>query len=133
MERLSLRTAGSRAAIGHEVGHEREAEAAADFALMTNLPVTAAGFVYRDESKATGCSPDWLVGDNSAGEVKTGLLSTVIGHVRRGGVPDEHMPQIQFGLWVTGFTRWYFVAMHPDLPSHIVEVEPDERWQSAIR
>ena len=60
------------------------------------------------------------------------MLSTVVGMVRQGGVPAEHMAQIQFGLWVTGFERWYFVAHHPLLPSHIVPVEPDLHWQDAF-
>ena len=50
----------------------------------------------------------------------------------KAGCQPEHMAQIQFGLWVTGFERWYFVAHHPLLPSHIVPVEPDLHWQDAF-
>ena len=129
---------GFKGSFWTELGHDREAEAAADFSLMTGMPVKATGFVFKDESRLTGCSPDWLAGHvptndyTAAAEIKTGMLSTVVGYVRQGGVPAEHMAQIQFGLWVTGFERWYFVAHHPLLPSHIVPVEPDPEWQDAF-
>ena len=60
-----------------------------------------------------------------------------------GGVPPQHMPQIQFQLWVTGAARAWFVSYAAprddmpwksgaSMPPLIVEVAPDPRWQDAL-
>ena len=115
-----------------ERGQALEPEARAWFELETGQLVKPAGFVYRDESRATGCSPDGLVVPNrvipipEAGlELKCPAAKTHIGYLLTGGLPPAYRMQVQASMWITGLERWHFMSYHPDLPPLHVACEPD--------
>ena len=118
-----------------ERGNELEAEAGAYFALQTGLEPKAVGFVYRDESKRAGCSPDWLCFDGedpaTGVEVKCPYAETHMGYVMGGGA-EKYTPQVQFSLWVTQLPSWWFMSYHPGLPPFLVEQVPEPAWQAAF-
>lgn len=113
-----------------------EAEAKAYFELETGLNVSPVGFVYRDEARNEGCSPDGLIrNDNDeiiAGlELKCPKAETHVQYLRDEKA-DKYLPQVQFSLWATGLPAWYFVAYYPGLPPLLRRFEPDPKWQAAI-
>ena len=116
-------------------GIEFEGEAGAYFSLMTDLEPRAVGFVYRDETKTCGCSPDWLVpdagGDWIAGvEVKCPSATQHMLYLMDGEA-KQYTPQVQYSLWVTQLPVWYFLSYYPGLPPLLREVRPDQKWQDA--
>ena len=150
---------GSKRWIEH--GHACEGEAADYFAWTERKELRPGGLVYRDESRTAACSPDALVYTPdmagvpekapawrfpSAGlELKCPAGWTHIRYLRAGVMPPDYVPQVQFSLWVTGLSRWYFMsyARTPEdpllawrpgtsMPPLLLEVEPDPRWQDAF-
>jgi hypothetical protein len=113
-------------------GQELEPEARDFYEFETGRTTQAVGFVYRDEARMVGCSPDWLVGDDGLGELKCPKAGTHIKHLLGGEVPKGYVPQTQFALWVTGRAWIDFMSYHPNLPPFIARVEPDEKWQAAL-
>ena len=114
-----------------ERGHEMEAEAFAAFALATDAEPWTVGFVYRDESRRTGFSPDFML-DGAHGELKCPMRKTHIRYLRAGTLPAQYVPQLQFGLWCTGYPLAWFMSYYPGFRSLILRVEPDPRWQDAL-
>lgn len=117
-------------------GSELEGQAGAYFSLQTGHDPQAVGFVYRDDSRQAGCSPDWMIkdtgGDWIAGvEVKCPKASTHVGYLLD-GTADKYMPQVQYSLWVTGLPGWYFMSYYPGLPPLLRLLEPVEKWQNAF-
>lgn len=116
-------------------GQALEDDAGAYFSLQTGMDPTAVGFVYKDDTKRAGCSPDWLVymgEDPICGvEVKCPKAAT---HVRYllDEKADKYMPQIQFSLWVTDLPVWWFMSYHPGMPPLLRQFEPDKDWQAAF-
>jgi hypothetical protein len=70
--------------------------------------------------KWCGGSPDGLIGDDGGFEAKCPFVSTV--HVEtllNGGIPSEHMAQVQGLMWVTNRKWWDFVSFDPRMPAHL--------------
>lgn len=85
-------------------GNEMEVEAAEEYARLSFGKVTKVGFVRRKLPSGTyvGCSPDLLVDDDGAAEIKTLKPELLIDLTLRGTAPAEHRAQCQGTLWVTG-------------------------------
>lgn len=126
-----------------ERGHAFEAEARAFFEFATGHVARPVGFLYRDEQRMCGCSPDGLVNlsDNPGAqehvgglELKVPKLSTHLLYRLRGGLPREYAMQIQFSLWVTRLPKWWFMSYSPvpNVDPVLVEVEPDAKTQDAL-
>lgn len=107
-------------------GRDLEPEARAAAAVLLNREIFPAGFVYESEARLVGCSPDGRFagpGDYSAGgiELKCPAPHTHIDWLIGNAVPEEHRPQMQFSMMVTGARLWHFVSYHPGLPPlHVV-------------
>lgn len=109
-------------------GKEREDLARSIYEFQTGHEVEQVGFIYMDDSKLIGCSPDGLVGEPGMVEIKCPKLSTHLGYIRHG--IDAHMPQIQ-GQMMVADRQWSdFVSYCPE--SHIelwtVRVERDDEY-----
>lgn len=119
-----------------EQGSRFEGEAGDYFALVTDLEPKAVGFVYKDEKRLAGCSPDWMVADSGgdwiAGvEQKVPKTATHIGYLRGHGF-EKYLPQLQYSLWVTQLPVWYFLSYNQDFPPVLRRVEPDPAFQDAF-
>ena len=79
-----------------------------------------------------GASPDALVGDDGLLELKVPMPKTHLLWLARGGLPRQHVMQVQGQLWVTGRAWCDFLSWHPDLPPVLVRVEPDPKMQAAF-
>ena len=126
-----------------EHGQFLEPEAFKAFSFMTDLEPRKVGFVYKDESRMVGCSPDGLIfspaRDGEDWGITAGLelkcpfkAGNHVKYFLERGVPQKYMIQVQGCLWVTGLPAWYFQSYLPGQPELIVKVEPDPIYQAAF-
>lgn len=108
-----------------ERGKVMEQEARDLYAFMTDAEPRQVGFI---KSGRKGASPDSLVGDNGGLEIKTRLPHLMIELLESGEVPNEHVAQIQGGMWVAEREWWDFVAYWPKLPLFVKRVYRDEAY-----
>jgi len=79
-----------------------------------SLPVGENAFLLHQEEDLIGCSPDGIIGDEALLEIKCGYnprthLQTVLG----GWMPEQHKPQVQGSLWISGRQHYMFVSYDP--------------------
>lgn len=115
-ERLTQKPRNLARGAALDWGHAVEPAAIAAYQADTGLLVDACGFIQHPTYAFIGASPDFLVGDDGGGEVKSPESSEVHLETLLTGLPPEHVEQIQGGLWVTGRQWWDFVSYHPDFP-----------------
>lgn len=108
-------------------GKEVEDEARDWYEFHTDRTVRQVGFIYKDESRLVGCSPDGLC-EGRGLEVKCPKAGTHVGYMYRPEVPTKYRPQPQFSMWVTGLEEWEWLSYHPDLDSVIIPVRRDEAY-----
>jgi len=108
-----------------ERGKVMEQEARDLYAFMTDAEPQQIGFI---RSGRKGASPDSLIGDNGGLEIKTRLPHLMIELLESGEVPNEHIAQVQGGMWVAEREWWDFVAYWPKLPLFVKRVYRDEAY-----
>lgn len=113
--------------IAHE-GAAREA-----YELFKNVQVFEIGFVYYDDTRRVGCSPDGLVDDDGLVEIKCPMSKTHIDYLRN-GIPKKYYQQIQFQLYVTGRDYCDFISFDPRLKDekmrlYIQRIKRDSAFQ----
>lgn len=119
-----------------ERGAEMEEEALAFFQLQTDQVMRPTGFVYKDERRLTGCSPDGLLMPDY--KVKAGLEMKCPSpgvHVRyllQGEVPTEYKPQIQGSMWITDADHWYFLSYHPHAQPVLLKVGRNDLYIKSL-
>lgn len=113
-------------------GTEMEPEAVSAYEVETGVIVEPSGFIRHPKYDFIGASPDFLVGDEGGGEIKSPESSEVHLETLRNGLPTEHVEQIQAGLWVTGRKWWDFISFHPDFEEpyriYIQRVARDDKY-----
>lgn len=103
------------------------------FASVLEADIEEVGGIESDDEKLW-CSPDGLLrtgpGEEHAFfqglEIKCPNADTHVGWLLDGPrVPEEHVLQCQFALFVTGWPAWKFLSYVKDLPHLAVTVTPD--------
>lgn len=123
-ERLTMRPRKQVKAAALAWGQTVEPAAVAAYQAETGVIVAPAEFTLHPLYDFIGASPDFLVGDDGGGEIKSPESSEVHLETLLTGLPPEHIEQIQGGLWVTGRQWWDFVSFHPDFPeSHRIYIQ----------
>ena len=96
------------------------------------------GFVYRDDERRCGCSPDGLCVDRMI-ECKCLLNKNHVKAMMSGKPLTAHIPQMQMQLWVCGMSVCDYVLYTPpvydaihQLPSAVFTVEADDKFQAAL-
>jgi hypothetical protein len=108
-------------------GHEMEPEARAMYAFMHDAQPELVGFVTNDDGTA-GASPDSLIFDDGALELKTKLPALLIEQILSGDFPPEHVAQCQGVLWITG-RQWIDIAIYwPKLPLFVKRAHRDPAY-----
>lgn len=115
-ERLTGRPRKQVKAAALQWGQDVEPAAVAAYQAETGELVTLCGFMQHPVYSFVGASPDFQVGEDGGGEVKSPESSEVHLETLLCGLPSEHIAQIQGGLWVSGRQWWDFVSYHPDFP-----------------
>jgi|TARA_R100000479_G_scaffold176487_1_gene131309 putative phage-type endonuclease len=115
--------------IATEYGNRNEPGAIIEFQMETGLSVEPARFTVKDDW--AGCSPDGIASDGNGLEVKCpfGLRDA------ESPVPfkileeqPQYFDQVQFSLWVTGRTGWYFWQWRPT-DTDLSFATPSQEWQ----
>jgi hypothetical protein len=108
-----------------ERGKAMEQEARDLYAFMNDCEPMQVGFI---KSGRKGASPDSLIDENGGLEIKTRLPHLMIELLESGEVPNEHIAQVQGGMWVAEREWWDFVAYWPKLPLFVKRVYRDEAY-----
>jgi hypothetical protein len=96
-------------------------------------PVKECGFVTNDRlGFLVGYSPDGLVGGDGIIEIKSAKSRIQVERIASGVVPNEHIAQIQTGLWVTGREWCDFISFANGMPMQVVRVEADPAYHALI-
>jgi hypothetical protein len=116
-----------------EWGHDNEDSAREFFSFETGLEVETVAFIYADESKRFGISPDGMIKGQKKGlELKCPYDSKVfIEFAVFGRIKPEYIEQCQYSMWVTGYDAWYFASYDPRMKTkqlHYVEILRDEAF-----
>lgn len=122
-------------------GIELEDEARDYFSLTQGVRVDQVGLCKPDFLEL-GASPDGLIGleelQDGTYAAKAGLEIKCPGLKKHmltldaKQMPNEHTPQVQTNLFVTGADVWHFMSYFPELPDFRCDVKPDPRWQDAL-
>lgn len=112
-----------------ERGKVMEDEARDLYAFMTDCDPERVGFIVNGRC---GASPDSLIGDDGGLEIKTKLPHLQIELLEKGEVPNEHIAQVQGGMWVAEREWWDFVSYWPKLPLFVKRVYRDEAFMKKL-
>lgn len=96
-------------------------------------PVAECGFVTNDKlGFKVGYSPDGLVGDYGLIEIKSAKAKIQVQRIADGGIPTEHIAQVQTGLWVTGRDWCDFISYSNGMAMLWVRVLADPEYHALI-
>ena len=109
-----------------ERGKVMEEEAVARYAFEADVEPQTVGFIRLGD--IAGCSPDRLIGTDGLNETKTKLPHLQIEVLLADKVPEEHMPQIQGQLWISGREWCDFISYWPKMPMFLKRVYRDEAY-----
>jgi len=106
------------------------------FVVAAGIMVEQVGFIHHPTIAMCGGSPDGLVDDDGGVEIKAPFNSANHLQTFLTGVPNEHIPQIQGLMWITGRQWWDFVSYDPRMPSNmalnVIRVNRDDSVISDI-
>lgn len=97
-------------------GNEHEPLARMAYEAKTAELCNEVGFIRHPKHLQVGCSPDGLIGARKGYESKCPFTPTVHLDTLLHGMPEEHMPQVQGGMWCCDCDEWDFVSFHPLFP-----------------
>lgn len=100
-------------------GHDVEAAARVAYEAETGEIVQQVGFMAHPLLPYIGCSPDGLIGADGQTQIKCPNNPAVHIATLRDGMPDEHIPQVQGEMFVTGRAWSDFVSFDPRMPEHL--------------
>lgn len=113
--------------MAHGTAMEPLARAAYEFARECACVVPA--FIQHPTLAYIGYSPDGLVGEDGLIEIKSPALEARhMRTVESRQCPDDYVPQVQGGLWITGRQWCDFISYFPEISVEIVRVERDETF-----
>lgn len=92
-------------------GRENEGRAAAHYE-MFHVELSYPAFVTHPEHDFIGFSPDGL-SERSGAEIKCPYDSAIHQATWMLGMPKEHIPQVQGGMWVCERDEWDFISFDP--------------------
>src|SRR3990167_2199768 len=111
-------------------GTRLEDEAIAAFEFESGKTVEKTGFVENDEDSSIANSPDGLIGETEAVEIKCMGGKNHVKVWLTNEVPEEYEWQVvQYFVVNPKLKKLYFVAYNPDIPIHplhILEIERNE-------
>ncbi len=104
-------------------GNRLEPEAIATYEIETGYQVETIGFCESDESEHMGSSPDGLIGESGAVEIKCPEHKNYVKYWITNEVPDEYIWQCTQYFVINEKLEWLdFVAYNPDIPIHPIHI-----------
>lgn len=128
-ERLTGELTGAFSSAVTDRGHEQEPEARGAYEFTTGNTVEEIGFARRGD---VGCSPDGLIGNDGAIEIKSKAPHLLIPVLLSGEVPAEHVDQCQGVLWVMEREWIDFVGYYPTMKPFIKRLYRDEDYIASL-
>jgi len=117
-------------------GHDVEQAARAAYEAETGEIVQLVGFMEHPLLPYIGCSPDGLVATNGQQQIKCPNNPAIHIATLRDGMPEEHIPQVQGELFVTGREWSDFVSFDPRMPIHLrlyrQRIERDDKYIATL-
>ena len=115
-----------------EWGSSQETHSRMAYEAATGNMVEQVGFIKHPTLPLCGGSPDGIIGDDGGFESKSPFNSAIHLTTVLDGMPEDHMPQVQGLLWITGRKWWDFTSYDPRLPvplnQHIQRIERDDEY-----
>jgi hypothetical protein len=106
-----------------ERGKLMEADARRLYSFVSDIDPMQVGFI---RNGPVGWSPDSLLGDKGALEIKTQRADLLIETILKDEFPSEHKAQCQGGLWV-GEREWIELCVYwPKMPLFVKKVYRDD-------
>jgi CRISPR/Cas system-associated protein Cas7 (RAMP superfamily) len=106
-------------------GKMMEEEARSLYQFTTEADLTQVGFI---RNGPVGWSPDSLIGNSGALEIKTQRADLLIDTILKDVFPSEHKAQCQGGLWV-GEREWIDLCVYyPKMPTFVKRTYRDEPY-----
>lgn len=115
-ERLTGKAAEHYVSRDMDWGSEQEPFARSAYEVLAETMVDEIGFVLHPTMDFAGASPDAMVGEDGMLEIKAPKTATHLEWRLAGVVPEEHEPQMMWGLACTGREWADFVSFDPRLP-----------------
>lgn len=132
-QRITGRTEDNYMSFDMMRGHVEEILARDLYSQHYAAPVTECGFVTNNRlGFAVGYSPDGLVSDDGLIEIKSAKAKIQVQRIADGGIPTEHIAQVQTGLWVTGREWCDFISYSNGMAMQVVRVKPDLAYHELI-
>lgn len=99
-------------------GQDCEPHARAAWEARSGILAKSPGFLRCPDVPYVGATPDFLT-DDAGGEIKSPY--NPMNHMAAilSGMPEEHVAQVQGGMWVTGRRRWHFISYDPRMPEEL--------------
>lgn len=97
-------------------GIETEGMARTNYELANGVDVQRVGMVVHGKIERSSCSPDGLIGQDGALEIKCPTTATHLEYLIDGVMPEEYIPQCMWTLACTGRSYVDFVSYDPRLP-----------------
>ncbi len=119
IERLTAQPVDHYANVAMQYGTDSEPFARMAYEGATGRMVAETGFHKHPTMGFVGCSPDGLVDDDGAIEIKCPWNSTHHLQCYLTGIPEEHMAQVQGVLWVTDRQWADFISFDDRMPAHL--------------
>lgn len=117
-------------------GKELESFARDAYELHSGNLVRPGGFVIHHDYPFIGASPDGLIDDDGGYESKCPKDMQVHIKTLQQGMPDEHIPQVQGGMFVTGRRYWVFVSYDPRQAEpyrlYVQRIERDDKYIDTV-
>lgn len=118
-------------------GHDQESAARAAYECESGMLVDEVALVLYDGFDGAGASPDGLVGDYGGIEIKCPFNSVHHVETLRGGMPNQHIAQIQGCMWVTDRQWWDYISYDPRMPErlqlYVQRIERDREYVDKLR
>lgn len=123
-----------------ERGKELEQKAREWYELVNGVRIEQVGFIYKDEQKRIGCSPDGLFPSAEDKvylkglEIKCVIGSTMVDYMMstEAQIVSEYKQQVQGSMFVTGLDEWDLLIYHPKLEPICITVKKDPDYQRLI-
>ena len=114
-------------------GTELEPEARKAFEFIHEVVVKKVGFVFMDEQKRYGASPDGLLDEDAGLEMKCPQIQTHVGYLLDNKLPTDYFQQVQGGMLITGLNQWHFMSYYPGMPPFIIRVDRNEGFCEKLK
>lgn len=118
-----------------EWGNKHEAQARDAYEFTFFKPVIEAPFIYKDETRRFGCSPDGLImGEAKGVEIKCPYTTkTHLDFIVNGEIKKEYILQCQFSMWVTDYPEWDFVSYDPRMLKKKLHIKTIKRCEETMK